>query len=385
MPHVLIFTAGFGEGHNTAARSLSSALAQIGIDSKVVDPFQLARPALTRHARRLYLGMIERAPFVWKPIYDLLDHSPTAQRMATRVEPVACEFERQIREHCPAAVVATYPLFGSFWKEVAGKTDPPRCPFVSVVTDSLTIHSLWMRGKIDHWCVTDDASVRRLVSQGAAAECVHATGFAVDPRFAHGAREVTQAPEKTGARILLFPTSSRHRTSALIDTFAGLPDPLAWSLTVALGGQKDRLRPLFEVAQREKRLPLNLNFVGWCDDMPSLYRDHHIVVGKAGGATVHEARAAARPMLIHTTVPGQEEGNAELLESEGGGWRLRGNGDLVRRLNEWRADDFALWHQAHQNLLHKAPADGAAHIARLVVRVAGEDGGAGRGDGCRGG
>ena len=37
------------------------------------------------------------------------------------------------------------------------------------------------------------------------------------------------------------------------------------------------------------------------------------------GATVHEVLASARPMLVNFLLPGQEEGNARLLEKLGGG------------------------------------------------------------------
>jgi processive 1,2-diacylglycerol beta-glucosyltransferase len=40
---------------------------------------------------------------------------------------------------------------------------------------------------------------------------------------------------------------------------------------------------------------------------------HHVVISKAGGATTQEAIAARCPMIVNQVVPGQEEGNCELL------------------------------------------------------------------------
>ena len=40
---------------------------------------------------------------------------------------------------------------------------------------------------------------------------------------------------------------------------------------------------------------------------------HHLVITKAGGATVQEAIAARTPVIISQVVPGQEEGNARLI------------------------------------------------------------------------
>jgi processive 1,2-diacylglycerol beta-glucosyltransferase len=46
---------------------------------------------------------------------------------------------------------------------------------------------------------------------------------------------------------------------------------------------------------------------------------HHVVVSKAGGATTQEAIAARCPMVVNQVVPGQEEGNCELLLRHGAG------------------------------------------------------------------
>ena len=48
--------------------------------------------------------------------------------------------------------------------------------------------------------------------------------------------------------------------------------------------------------------------------MPEFIKAADIVVTKAGGATVMECIAAEKPMVITSTIPGQEEGNAELIK-----------------------------------------------------------------------
>jgi hypothetical protein len=52
---------------------------------------------------------------------------------------------------------------------------------------------------------------------------------------------------------------------------------------------------------------------------PELLMSHHVVVSKAGGATTQEAIAARCPMIVNQVVPGQEEGNCELLLRHGAG------------------------------------------------------------------
>ena len=86
-------------------------------------------------------------------------------------------------------------------------------------------------------------------------------------------------------------------------------------ITIVLGRN---LRRLYRRAQEMKAsYPGRVHIKGWTRKVPELLCSHHLVIGKAGGATVHEAIAARCPMLVHHIVPGQEEGNIELLENLG--------------------------------------------------------------------
>ncbi|MEI9898660.1 MAG: glycosyltransferase [Chthoniobacter sp.] len=81
-------------------------------------------------------------------------------------------------------------------------------------------------------------------------------------------------------------------------------------LTVTVGRDEDLRARVEEAAARAGR-PVEIH--GWTQQMPELLMTHHVLIGKAGGATVQECTAAGTPMLMTQVVPGQEEGNAQLL------------------------------------------------------------------------
>jgi hypothetical protein len=73
------------------------------------------------------------------------------------------------------------------------------------------------------------------------------------------------------------------------------------------------------------------------DPIPHLLQTHDVVICKAGGAILHEVLAAKIPAVIDYVVPGQEEGNAELLLRHDCALRShtpQETGDCVRRLLE---------------------------------------------------
>ena len=53
-----------------------------------------------------------------------------------------------------------------------------------------------------------------------------------------------------------------------------------------------------------------------------------LVVSKPGGLTTSESLASNLPMIIINPIPGQEEENAEFLESHGVGIWIKKNDDI---------------------------------------------------------
>ena len=102
--------------------------------------------------------------------------------------------------------------------------------------------------------------------------------------------------------------------------------------------------------------------------VPQLLNQHHLVIGKAGGATVHEAIAARCPMLIHHLVPGQEEGNLRLLESIGAGSLADAPGDLGNQLSALLSDQAAGWRAMKHALARHDRNAGAIIASRFILK-----------------
>src|SRR5260370_36909802 len=75
MKKILVFTAGFGEGHNTAARNIRDALELVAPDEasvQVVDLFDRCYGKLNEFLRKAYIAAINRTPRVWGKIYSVI-------------------------------------------------------------------------------------------------------------------------------------------------------------------------------------------------------------------------------------------------------------------------------------------------------------------------
>lgn len=136
-------------------------------------------------------------------------------------------------------------------------------------------------------------------------------------------------------------------------------------VTVVLGRN---VRTLYQKAREiQLEFPERVEIKGWTRSVPELITNHHLVVGKAGGATVHEAIAAQTPMLIHHLVPGQEEGNLHLLEEIGGGQLAESSKEVKRAVAKLTENDARIWRQMKQNLAKSSLACGAKTAADFAL------------------
>ncbi|MCX6951020.1 MAG: galactosyldiacylglycerol synthase [Verrucomicrobia bacterium] len=366
-PRVLILTAGFGEGHNAAARALAAACdaAHGPGTARLVDAFALASPRLNALARRAYIGMINRTPRLWSGFYAWLDRSdvfPGALQFLRRETRLVGEM---IAAERPTVLCSTYPVYAFMLAQLAreGRVLPPH---FNIVTDSISINSLWWKCPCEGWFVPNPESAEVIRRAGIAAPRIHDAGFPVTPFFSAHATEFRPPDLAGGAtpRVLyIINSGTRHA----VETATALLAEGDWSVTCAVGRDENLRRRLEKLTAGR---PHPATILGWTDQIPRLLMTHHVVVSKAGGATTQEAIAARCPMIVNQVVPGQEEGNYELLRRHGVGALAETPDAIVRELRRAFADRGQVWSQWRTALSGLARPDAARAIATHVLRQA---------------
>ncbi len=361
---VLILTAGFGDGHNSAARSIAEA---VRIESSgrvpvvVADLFEDAAPVTGAFYKGVYREMINHLPGLWSWLFERSKTGNFGDLRWDRFVGVGPALAKRLREQQPAVVILTYPAYPYFMAALEEGVPRPGAVFTAV-TDSITIHPIWLREPVDRLYVTDEFSAEIARSGLTHPVPVQVSGFPVAPVFA-GFPNRAPSADPARLRVLYFATTAK---SHVRPTLRGLLEnlPPGAELTVVMGRHEARLGP--EVEQLRQAFPgICVKPVGWTREVPRLLMDHDVVISKAGGATVHECFAAGVPMLVNYIIPGQEEGNADLLERLGCGCRSMNPGETGKLLAELVADGrLAGMRQAMAR--HRRP-DGALLIARDIL------------------
>ena len=359
LPRILILTAGFGDGHNSAARHLAEAL-ENHAEVKVADPCHLGSPKVNTFLSKAYREVTTYVPRIWSMIYESTDRQDFSKPLFFLKDTEAAVGDL-LREFRPDLVICTYPVYP--YQLERHFQNLPRVPVITVVTDSMNVNAAWTRSPSDFFLVTDPATRKSLEKNDVPSGKIIVTGFPVSPRF-----ETISSPSSGDStkpfRVLYFPTSRSPHVRSIVHAVLSAPEVDA-EITIVLGRN---LRRLYRRAQEMKAsYPGRVHIKGWTRKVPELLCSHHLVIGKAGGATVHEAIAARCPMLVHHIVPGQEEGNIELLENLGIGSLATEPHQISEALQSLLANDAKEWRLQKQRLTTHSRPTAARDAAQFIL------------------
>ncbi len=363
MKSVLILTAGFGDGHNAAARNIREALEQIAPDAQitVADLYERSYKRLNHIAKKAYLGAVRYAPMVWAGFFRLLDRSPWLAdgRGLSRLQDTLVQLIEKTQPDC---VVSTYPTYAQLIDNVF--RDRCERPFrlVTVITDARSISSVWHRAPSDRFVVCDEQTGDVLAEAGIERDKIRALGFPISPVFTGEAKNPPSPPRAGQAfRVLYLINTGKKKCGKAIDRLLEIPDV---ELTVTVGRYSELKEKL---ARRAREHAGRLHLLGWTNQMPQLLMRSHVVIGKAGGASVQEAIAAKCPMIINQVIPGQEDGNARLITELGIGAVADGKKEVARWVERLAEDDGGLRSRWRENITRASRPDAALRTAQLIL------------------
>jgi processive 1,2-diacylglycerol beta-glucosyltransferase len=363
---ILILTAGFGEGHNAAARNLQEAITAASPTTPcfVHDVFRDAYGRLTRMVENGYVTIINNFPALWQTAFKILDRTRVVEQHISWYGAAARRLTQLIAEHRPAIIVSTYPGCNHLLDFLFRKRLKRPFTSVTIVTDSLTINSVWHRAHSDFFLVANDLTAEVLTNAGVPLQKIRIFGFPVPRIFASFNGSCPVPPPGGRWRVLYVINSGRHLAPEITRRLLALEEV---SLTVTVGRDHDLARQLTILATEDRR---RLDIRGWTPEMPQLMAKSHLLISKAGGATVQETLAARTPMIITQVVPGQEEGNARLIiDKEAGALATtpREIAAATHRAFANGAQDWLKWQRAATSLARPVAAD---ETARFVLSLA---------------
>ena len=360
---VSVLTASFGDGHNTAAKNIVTALNDLKIpNSGALDLLNTIHPSIMQCLTKGYRIITTRYPSIWKQLYRIADNISFGDESFDLMPTVTRGTAAYLQKTKPKTVISTYPLYGNLIERIFG-SQPLPFKLITMVTDSKSINRAWLNKTSGNFLVLDQISADFFLENGIPEKRIHITGFPVSPLFENYSSNPMERKTPTQFKILYTPSAKTKHVKETLKALHKIKKDSAYniSLTIVLGRHAQRLRSSVNTeADNETRI------IEWTNNMPELLNKHHLVIGKAGGASVQEALASSCPMIIDSMIPGQEEGNAELIANYGAGLVTTNPENLEVTIQNILKENGAKW----LSMRKAAKKNGHVKTAHKVAKIA---------------
>lgn len=300
----------------------------------IVDVFAECSQFPLRNSVFLYGPAIKHSPRLYGQLFRMtntVERFNTARRIA---QPFLRQGLRRLIERThPDVIVSIHPLLNHVTLQVL-RDIGLRIPFVTVVTDLISIHCAWLAPGVDACVVPTEAAKQLALGSGVAPKRIHMLGMPIDPKFA---RQPQDTREERRARLgldsdkpVVLVVGGGEGAGGLAEAALALGSARLPAQLVVITGRNQQLRATLERQKARFKTPMRVE--GFVENMPDFMGAADVIVTKAGPGSISEAMACELPIVLTGAVPGQEEGNIDYVLDNGLGELATTPDELVATL-----------------------------------------------------
>ncbi|HZU69802.1 MAG TPA: glycosyltransferase [Ktedonobacteraceae bacterium] len=287
---------------------------------EIVDVFKEYSHFPLREAVRLYGPTIRFNPKLYGHVFHLSNRAGRVLAVEQVAGPLVYNgLLRLIMSVRPDVIVSIHPMLNHITIRALQDLGL-HIPFITVVTDLVSVHQAWIAPGADAYIVPTEQARDIYIQNGIDPERIHLLGMPIDPKFTLPPESKEALQRKLGLEpgkpvILLVgggEGSRGLRASINFISQAHLPVQL-----LIVTGRNKRLYAHLQRSRSSLQVPAKI--FGFVHNMPEMMHAADVIVTKAGPGTICEAMACNLPIILNGYVPGQEEGNVTyVLENKVG-------------------------------------------------------------------
>ncbi len=343
---LILMTDTGGGGHRASAEALRDAFHErygerFQVD--MVDLWMEHTPPPLNQVPKAYRFLVDDVPWLYRFIYDVGQKpeviDPVMEAAARFLRPFV---SRAIQERDPDLIVSVHPLMQAIPLNVL-KHMQRRVPFVTVVTDWVTIPPVWFDAAATLCVVPSEEAYQQAVRAGLPPQRLRRMGLPIRPAFARKppskadlreslgmARRLPAALVVSGGEGMGRVGEIAQAVSARLAAEGEEPAQAAGQLAVVCG----RNQELYE-ALSDRPWPVPTVIKGFVEDIWDWMAACDCVITKAGPGTIAEALALGLPVLLSGYIPGQETGNVPYVLKHGAGLYVEDPWQIAEVIAGW--------------------------------------------------
>lgn len=341
MKNILIFYASYGGGHLNAAKSIYECLLQDNKNNSIelIDCMKYVNKTVEKLSTAAYREAAKKIPWVWGKIYNDSQKGPLAHLSTRSNKIMAIKLLKLLREKKPDLIISTHP-FSSQMCSYLKRKGKINAKIATIMTD-FAPHDQWLVGSdfTDFFFVANDKMKEYLITKKIDRKKVFVTGIPLSDRFLqkYDRKKVLDhfGLEDGKKNILFFGGGEfglgKSRTFEIFDCLIKTSHNMQ---IIAIAGKNEKMKTKFDEIVKSNHATNRVKVLSFTNQVPELMSISNLVVTKPGGMTTTESLASELPMIIINPIPGQEEENAEFLETHGVGIWLKKEDDVSAVLND---------------------------------------------------
>ena len=340
---ILVFYASYGGGHLNAAKSIENCIIENfkdkNINIELIDCMKYVNKTIEKVTTTAYKEMAKKMPWAWGRIYSDSQKGPLAHISSRSNKIMAIKLLKLLREKQPDLIISTHP-FGSQMCSYLKRKGKISAKIATIMTD-FAPHDQWLVGKdfTDYYFVAHDKMKNYLISKEIPENKIYVTGIPISNRFLikYDRKEILKQYNLSEDKqtILFFGGGEfglgKTRTAQIFDSFVKSNKNIQ---IIAIAGRNKKMKSAFEEIVDTHNKRDSVRILEFTNQVPELMSISDLVVTKPGGLTTSESLASNLPMVIINPIPGQEEENAEFLESKGIGIWLKKSDDASKIIED---------------------------------------------------
>jgi len=364
-PKILFIFSDTGGGHRSATEAIIEAI-EIEYPGKItcemVDIFRGYAPPPLNMAPELY-PPLSRMPDLWYLGYQLGNGRRRNRFFTNALIPYMYRASRQmIKEHPCDLIVSVHGLTNA---PVRRAISAYKIPFITVVTDMVSVHAFWYDHHADMIIVSTEEAKQRGIELGVKPGKMVVVGQPVAERFSQAPADKNALRASLGWRQdipLFLLVGGGEGMGPLGETAIAIDNACLDAGLVIVTGRNDKLKRNLE--RRPWKMPVYI--YGYVYDMPDFMAAVDGLVTKAGPGTLSEAFIAGLPIVMYSRIPGQEDGNVHYVVDKGAGIWAPEPEQVVQVIHSW-LEEPGLRAQAASSSKQLARPHASRQIARLLA------------------
>lgn len=314
MDDVWVVHAGFGQGHKMAAISLGKWAGY-----PCYDLLQFCPYILRKIYSQGYTIVTDHFPLIWRLLFSSTKNRAIENILNFVNRFIFSSFLKLLRSKRPKIIITTHffslPFLAALKKELDLK-------IIAIVTD-FRAHPLWVKNEVDCYFVASEETKQDLLNHGIEAGKINCGFVSLREGFLEQLDEERMRIklDLDDKPVLVFVSSTRGRFPFIKEAIERFKDDFS---IIVIYGKNKRLKKYLEDLKLKSVL-----FFPFYERMWELFSVASIIITKPGGLTVFEGVYMHKPFIFTHYIPGQEEGNMDILIKNDVGRLVRGRDEFI--------------------------------------------------------